>query len=93
MGETSEKGIAVVTGASSGIGMVYADQLAKRGYDLVLIAQRGDKLDVESQHLREECGVTLKRLSRISRASGLSIASIAVLIAARPALPGFSADG
>ena len=51
MGETSEKGIAVVTGASSGIGMVHADRLAKRGYDLVLIAQRGDKLDVESQHL------------------------------------------
>ena len=37
--------IAFITGASSGIGAVFAQQIAARGFDLMLVARRGDLLE------------------------------------------------
>lgn len=49
-------GTAVVTGASSGIGAIYADRLATRGYDLILVARNKGKLDRLAKRLAAKTG-------------------------------------
>lgn len=69
----SEKGAALITGASSGIGAVYADRLARRGHDLVLVARDEARLADLAKRLRADYGVQVDVLKAdLTEASDLA---------------------
>ena len=45
---------ALVTGASSGLGFEFAKQLSARGYKLILVARRRDKLEQVQKSIKTE---------------------------------------
>jgi short-subunit dehydrogenase len=56
-------GVALITGASSGIGAIYADRLARRGYDLVLVARNRQRLDIVRAQIARTTGRRIEVLA------------------------------
>ncbi|MEW6645139.1 MAG: SDR family oxidoreductase [Pseudomonadota bacterium] len=59
----NSKGTALITGASSGIGAIYADRLAHRGYDLILVARNKARLDALAERLGDETGRAVETIA------------------------------
>jgi len=62
MNSPKSQGTALVTGASSGLGAVYAERLAARGFDLLLVARDKERLESAESKLRDAHGVQVEVL-------------------------------
>lgn len=57
------KGTAVITGASTGIGAVYASRLAHMGYDLIIIARNHNRLNQMASHITADTARSVEVLA------------------------------
>ncbi|WP_037372388.1 SDR family NAD(P)-dependent oxidoreductase [Salipiger mucosus] len=84
---TDRPRLAIVTGASSGLGFAFAHRLAREGSDLMLVARNRERLDACAAELATTCGVTVETI-----AADLSQPETAALVFARLAALGRRAD-
>jgi short-subunit dehydrogenase len=82
---STSKGTALVTGASSGIGAVYADRLADRGQNLILVARRLERLEGLAEQLRNKHGCTVQVVSA-DLSSEQDLSQVEALIGSAPDL-------
>jgi short-subunit dehydrogenase len=59
----SQRSVALVTGASSGIGAALSERLARDGRDLVIVARRRERLEALAKRLQASAGVAVEVLA------------------------------
>lgn len=68
------QGRALITGASTGMGAIYADRLARRGHDLVLVARNADKLGAIADQVARATGRRVEALAAdLRRAADVAV--------------------
>lgn len=82
---TSSRKTAVITGASSGIGAVYAERFGQRGYDLLLVARRGERLQALAAEIEAKHKVRVTPLVA-DLATGEGQAKVAQILATDPTI-------
>lgn len=85
MEKHNEHGLALITGASAGIGATYADRLARRGFDLLLVARNQERLDDLAARLRSETGVNVETW-RADLTVAADVAQVAQRLSSDPAI-------
>lgn len=56
------KNVALITGATSGLGLAYAKEYAKRGYNLIITGKRKDKIKANAVNLENTFNVKVKTI-------------------------------
>jgi short-subunit dehydrogenase len=79
------KGTAVVTGATGGVGALYAAGLAERGYDLLLVGRQQKTLDAVAKAVKQKANVKVETIVA-NLAEAKELARIEARISSDPAI-------
>ena len=80
-----KKPVALITGASAGIGTAFARRLADRGHDLVIVARRKDRLNDLAQEINKSSNREVEVLvADLESAKGVRVVEDRVVDADRP---------
>ena len=83
--DSEQRRTALITGASSGLGAIFAERLAHLGYDLIVVARRRELLENLAARLRAEAGVAVEVLVA-DLAAGADVRRVAARISEESSL-------